>query len=108
MATHRLPREVIAQRKGAVVPRHQTRHRAHSPEVEIHHRAVATENSSYLSQKKGAASSRCSPLCRFRVRQPRPPAAMYTKLKPKKPKNDLFIFAGLHSLLGFANPEMRV
>ena len=33
---------------------------------------------------------------------------MYTKLKPKKPKNDLFIFAGLHSLLGFANPEMRV
>ena len=47
MATHRLPREVIAQRKGAVVPRHQTRRRAHSPEVEIHHRAVATENNSY-------------------------------------------------------------
>nr|DAI17623.1 MAG TPA: hypothetical protein [Caudoviricetes sp.] len=45
------------------------------------------------------------PLCRFRVRQPRPPAAMYTKLKPI---NNLFIFAGLHSLLGFANPEMRV
>lgn len=53
MATHRLPREVIAQRKGAVVPYHQTRHRAHSPEVEIHHRAVATANSSYLSQKRG-------------------------------------------------------
>lgn len=53
MATHRLPREVIALRKGAVVPRHQTRHRAHSPEVEIHHRVEATANNSYLSQKKG-------------------------------------------------------
>ena len=58
--------------------------------------------------KKGASQTYDTPSCRFRVRQPRPPAAMYTKLKPKKPKKDLFIFAGLHSLLGFANPEMRV
>ena len=29
-------------------------------------------------------------------------------LNLRNQKNDLFIFAGLHSLLGFANPEMRV